>query len=116
VKYIDAEDFSEGEEINCFVWFSHAIWTDSQVVSAGQETYILPTMPCTAPRLPTLNSLSKCSFCSVTVLIRVGKQKAFQTNVVDTFRISHHNRFGVLGSSSLLGDNSTLCNGIYRST
>jgi len=115
VKYIDAEDLSEGDETNCSVWFSHAIWTDSQVVSAGQKTHIVPTMHCTAPRLPTLNSLSKYSFCSVTMLIRVCKQKAFQTNV-DMFRISHHNRFGVFGSSSSVWDNSTLCIGIYHST
>lgn len=100
--YIDAEDLSEGDEINCSVGFSHAIWTDSQAVAAGQKTHILPTMHCTAPRLPALNTLSKYSFCFVTMLIRVGKQKAFQTNGVDVFRIFHHNIFGLLGSSSLV--------------
>lgn len=112
MKYIDAEDLSEGDEINCSGWFSHANWTDSQVVSAGQKTHILPTMHCTAPRLPTINSFSKYSFCSITMLIRVGKQKAFQTNVVDMFRISHHNRYGALGISSSVWDDSILCTGI----
>ena len=115
MKYIEGRRLVWRGEINCSGWFSHAIWTDSQLVSAGQKTHILPTMHCTAPRLPTLNSFSKYSFCSTTMLVRVGKEKAFQTNV-DMFRISRHNRFGVFGISSSLWDDSTLCIGIYPST